>query len=67
VSAAQGFLAGAHDRLVLCDELRAEPATMERRGHRAVGVVYDPETQALHALHVEPDLRQPPETYPFGL
>jgi erythromycin esterase len=60
-------------------------------GHRAVGVVYNPEleqygnyvptilparydafiyldeTKALHPLHIQPDGKQVPETYPFGV
>jgi erythromycin esterase len=59
-------------------------------GHRAIGVVYDPEfehgnyvpsiiptryeafifldrTNALHSLHVKPEERQMPETYPWGV
>lgn len=61
------------------------------RGHRAIGVVYDPDerwggsfvptslsnrydafiyledTEALHPLHLEPEVNQPPETYPWGV
>ena len=66
------------------------PALAERRGHRAIGVVYDPdresfnyvptnlserydafvhveETTALHPLGADPDERETPEAYPWGL
>ena len=63
----------------------------EVRGHRAIGVVYNPsierfgnyvptvlparydaflyvdETEALHPLHMQPELAEVPETYPWGL
>ena len=36
------------------------------RGHRAIGVVYNPE--ALHPLHFEPEpSKEPPETYPWAV
>lgn len=78
--------AGAWNKLLLCKDLIG----MKRVGHRAVGVVYDPDyefgnyvpsdiasryeafmyldkTKAVHALHVEPDGLQMPETYPWGV
>ena len=38
--------AGAHDRLVLMDEIDDVPAAHDARGHRAIGVVYHPEREA---------------------
>lgn len=62
-----------------------------KRGHRAIGVVYEPEfetmgnyvptilgkrydafihldrTTALHPLHIKPDSKEIPESYPFGV
>ena len=35
--------AGPHDKLILVDELNAEEEARRVRGHRAIGVVYDPE------------------------
>lgn len=34
--------AGAYNKLLLLDELREQPAAMSMRGHRAIGVVYNP-------------------------
>ncbi|MFC4550720.1 MULTISPECIES: erythromycin esterase family protein [Halorussus] len=67
-----------------------DPALRERRGHRAIGVVYDPEREsfnyvptnlaerydlfvhveestALHPLHPEPEMRESPDLYPWGV
>ncbi len=33
---------GAADRLLLCEALRSDEAPLRPRGHRAIGVVYDP-------------------------
>lgn len=30
-------------------------------------LLYIDQTHALHPLHVQPDLRKPPETYPWGV
>ncbi|HEX6372731.1 MAG TPA: erythromycin esterase family protein [Longimicrobium sp.] len=38
--------AGAHDRLVMMDEIDDVPASHDPRGHRAIGVVYHPEREA---------------------
>ncbi|HEX2206278.1 MAG TPA: erythromycin esterase family protein [Longimicrobium sp.] len=38
--------AGAHDRLVMMDEIDDVPAALDARGHRAIGVVYHPEREA---------------------
>jgi len=84
--------AGADDKLLLMDDFMNNDIFMENHiGHRAVGVVYNPqyeqygnyvpttlplrydafifldETKALHPLHIEPDGKQIPETYPFGV
>jgi erythromycin esterase-like protein len=83
---------GGKDKLLLMDDFMSNDTFMENHiGHRAVGVVYNPqfeqygnyvptilplrydafifldETRALHPLHIEPDGRQIPETYPFGV
>lgn len=78
------------DKLLLGDDLRAIEASRQRRGHRAIGVVYDParergnyvptvlpgrydafiyleESKALHPLHLEAGVTEPPETYPWGV
>lgn len=39
-------LTGSGDKLLLSDDLRAVEATMQERGHRAVGVVYHPERES---------------------
>ena len=81
--------AGERDVLLLTDKLSG--AASVARGHRAIGVVYNPrherygnyvatdltyrydafiyldETQALHPLHLEPNEKRPPETYPWGV
>jgi erythromycin esterase len=84
--------AGATNKLLLMNDFCNNDMLMENHiGHRAVGVVYNPqyeqygnyvptilplrydafiyldETMALHPLHNEPDGRQMPETYPFGV
>lgn len=38
--------AGDDDKLILMDRLADAPEAMERRGHRAIGVVYDPTVEA---------------------
>ena len=38
--------AGAHDRLVMMDDLDEVEAAQSARGHRAIGVVYHPEREA---------------------
>jgi len=38
--------AGAEDRLLMLDALDDEPAALDARGHRAIGVVYHPEREA---------------------
>jgi len=81
---------GKARQLLLMDELRQIAGTNTPRGHRAIGVVYDPnheagnyvpsvlperydaflffdETEALHPLHIQPELTEPPETYPWGV
>jgi erythromycin esterase len=84
--------AGKQNKLLLTEDFAGNDMFMENHiGHRAIGVVYDPEkeqygnyvptvlplrydafifldeTKALHSLHIEPDGRQIPETYPFGV
>lgn len=84
--------AGNEDKLLLMDDFRKNNRLMnDHIGHRAVGVVYNPdldqfgnyvpsilpmrydafiyldETKALFPLHIQPDGKQVPETYPFGL
>jgi erythromycin esterase len=82
--------AGEHDKLLILDDMAEAAAARAWRGHRAIGVVYQPdqefgnyvptllpgrydaflfmdESQALHPLHITPDLSQPPETYPWGV
>lgn len=77
------------NQLILLDE-NPEPAFHEWKGHRAIGVVYQPwsehrnyvptglaqrydalvhidATRALHPLHLRPDKREIPDTYPFGV
>ena len=78
------------DKLLLMDDLRSLEAGRQRRGHRAIGVVYHPHREqgnyvptvlpnrydaflyidqsvALHPLHLEPAVTEPPETYPWGV
>jgi erythromycin esterase len=84
--------AGKENKLLLMDDFTDNDMLMENHiGHRAVGVVYNPEleqygnyvptilparydafiyldeTKALHPLHIQPDGKQVPETYPFGV
>jgi len=82
--------AGDYDKLLLLEDVREDEVFLERRGHRAIGVVYHPdaehgnyvptvlphrydaflyidESQALHPLHVEPEVKTPPLTYPWGV
>lgn len=84
--------AGKEDKLLLMDDFRKNNRLMNNHiGHRAVGVVYNPdldqfgnyvpsilpmrydafiyldETKALFPLHIQPDGKQVPETYPFGV
>ncbi len=84
--------AGKENRLLILDDFTHNDMFMENHiGHRAIGVVYNPqyeqygnyvpsilplrydafiyldETRALYPLHIEPDGRQMPETYPFGV
>lgn len=79
--------AGAENKLLLSKDITHFKNAI---GHRAIGVVYDPEyeygnyvpsvipsryeafiyldkTQALHPLHVQTELSQMPETYPWGV
>lgn len=83
---------GDENKLLLMDDFRNNDMFMENHiGHRAVGVVYNPqyeqfgnyvptilplrydaflyldETRSLFPLHIEPDGKQVPETYPFGV
>lgn len=37
--------AGAHNRLLLLNDLRSSPEFLETRGHRAIGVVYHPDRE----------------------
>lgn len=80
------------NQLILTEDLASNDVFMENHiGHRAIGVVYNPEfeqygnyvptilplrydafiflneTRAVHPLHIEPDGKQIPETYPFGV
>jgi erythromycin esterase-like protein len=78
---------GAYDKYILSSDIKDLDSPI---GHRAVGVVYDPDyeagnyvpsvlperyeafvfldkTKALHAMHIEPDGTQIPETYPWVL
>ena len=83
--------AGAGNKLLIMEDLSTDTLMENHIGHRAVGVVYNPEyekygnyvpsllplrydafiyldqTKALFPLHIEPDGRQIPETYPFGV
>ncbi len=84
--------AGKENKLLVMDDFSRNEMLMENHiGHRAVGVVYNPEleqygnyvptilpmrydafifqdeTKALHPLHIQPDGKQVPETYPFGV
>ena len=78
------------DRLLFSADLD-DPAFSERRGHRAIGVVYHPnrerfgnyvptvlpkrydaflyidKTEGLHPLRLEPQGKETPDTYPWGL
>jgi erythromycin esterase len=78
---------GAYNKILFSSDIKYFLSAI---GHRAVGVVYDPDfehgnyvpsnipdryeafifldkTHALHALHIEPDGLQMPETYPWGV
>jgi erythromycin esterase len=79
------------NRLLLMNQISTEECMSHPIGHRAIGVVYNPEqerfenyvptilpkrydafifldeTTALHPLHIQPDNKQTPETYPFGI
>lgn len=81
---------GAVNRLLIMEDFK-DILEREHIGHRAIGVVYDPErehrsnyvpsvlpqrydafiyideTQAVHPIHIHPDGKQIPETYPFGV
>jgi hypothetical protein len=35
--------------------------------HRYDAFLYIDETQALHPLHIQPKIAEPPETYPWGV
>jgi erythromycin esterase len=84
--------AGKGNKLLLMEDFTRNDSFMETHiGHRAIGVVYNPqyeqygnyvpsilplrydafiyldETRALYPIHMEPDVRQMPETYPFGV
>jgi erythromycin esterase len=82
--------AGLYNKLLLSEELRTIEPAMRQRGHRAIGVVYDPSRElgnyvptvlpdrydaflyiedslALHPLHLEATIKEPPETYPWGV
>ncbi|MBS1533359.1 MAG: erythromycin esterase family protein [Bacteroidetes bacterium] len=83
--------AGEGNKLFLTDDLMDDVFMEHHIGHRAIGVVYNPEyesygnyvptviplrydafifidrTNALHPLHVLPEAREVPETYPFGV
>ncbi len=84
--------AGRENKLLLMDDFTSNDQLMENHiGHRAVGVVYQPqyekygnyvpsilplrydafiyldETRALYPLHVQTDIHQMPETFPFGV
>jgi erythromycin esterase-like protein len=82
--------ASPDDRLILLNDETSDTFN-QRRGHRAIGVVYHPDrerygnyvptvladrydafiyldkTQALHPLHIEPQITTPPELYPWGV
>ena len=79
------------NRLLMLHQLQEEKLLAKPIGHKAIGVVYNPEherfgnyvptvmpkrydafiyldkTKALHPIHIEPDGKQIPETYPFGI
>lgn len=84
--------AGKENKLLIMEDFSGNDSLMQNRiGHRAIGVVYNPqyeqfgnyvptilplrydafiyldETSALHPLHIEPDGRQIPATFPFGV
>ncbi|RFS20650.1 erythromycin esterase family protein [Chitinophaga silvatica] len=82
---------GSGNKWLWMDDLRNTQFLEVPVGHRAIGVVYNPEYEqygnyvpsilplrydafiyldqvtALHPLHIKPDGRQMPETYPFGV
>ncbi|HVW16003.1 MAG TPA: erythromycin esterase family protein [Mucilaginibacter sp.] len=79
------------NQLLITEDLMDDLFLERHIGHRAIGVVYNPEyesygnyvptviplrydafifidqTKALHPLHVVPEAREVPETYPFGV
>lgn len=79
------------NRLLLLNKLKDKADFTSYIGHRAIGVVYNPEyerfgnyvpsilpkrydafiyldeTSALHPIHIQPDGKQTPDTYPFGI
>lgn len=79
------------NKLLLLHQLKNETGFSSYIGHRAIGVVYNPEyerfgnyvpsilpkrydafiyldeTNALHPIHIKPDEKQTPDTYPFGI
>lgn len=79
------------NRLLLLNKLKDKTDFTSYIGHRAIGVVYNPEyerfgnyvpsilpkrydafiyldeTSALHPIHIQPDGKQTPDTYPFGI
>lgn len=84
--------AGKENKLLIMEDFSGNDLLMQNRiGHRAIGVVYNPqyekhgnyvptilplrydafiyldETSALHPLHIEPDGKQIPATFPFGV
>jgi erythromycin esterase len=83
--------AGQRNQLLQLAPARKEADLLEVRGHRAIGVVYNPEgesysnyvptvlperydaflfvdqTEALHPLHLQPEVTEPPELYPWGV
>jgi erythromycin esterase len=83
--------AGARNRMLLMEDAANLEAFYDLRGHRAIGVVYSPESehygnyvpsvlprrydaflyieqsQALAAMHLEPEGTKPPTLYPWGL
>ncbi|MBS1525946.1 MAG: erythromycin esterase family protein [Bacteroidetes bacterium] len=83
--------AGKGNKLFMTEDLIDDLFLEHHIGHRAIGVVYNPEyehygnyvptiiplrydafifidqTKALHPLHVVPEAREVPETYPFGV
>lgn len=81
----------SQDQLILFDQENIPEEMCKQRGHRAIGVVYQPEfesygnyvptilpkrydaflyieeTEALHPLYIEPEVVNPPDTYPWGI